>query len=76
MGEIVLNAEYDCILDDCYHETDLLRVGKVYAIGFGSPNGKVTIFCVNSSFLGSFDKCVVLVGGTKRKYHCALARIY
>ena len=44
MGEIVLNAEYDCILDDCYHETDLLRVGKVYAIGFGSPNGKVSTY--------------------------------
>lgn len=44
MGEIVLNAEYDCVLDDCYHETDLLRVGKIYAFGFGSPNDKVSTY--------------------------------
>lgn len=35
-GEIVVEAKYDKIFDDCYSELDLIRVGVMYTHNFGS----------------------------------------
>ena len=43
-GEIILNSDYDIILDKCYSTEDLLRIGQLYSFGFSRPNGNVDIY--------------------------------
>lgn len=47
-GEVILPAEYDVILDDCYHPDDFIRVGK-FVYTKTSKNIRVRYNIVNTS---------------------------
>ena len=47
-GEVILPAEYDVILDDCYHPDDFIRVGK-FVYTKSSQKMRVRYHIINAS---------------------------
>ena len=43
-GEVVLEPLYDTILDDCYSNNDIIRIGSLFPYGYSSKNGSVTSY--------------------------------
>lgn len=41
-GEIVVEPLYDIILDDCFNDTDIIRVGSLFPYAYSYQNGKVS----------------------------------
>lgn len=38
-GEIVVKPEFDIVLDDCYQENDIIRLGRIFPYGFVKSSG-------------------------------------
>ena len=43
-GEIVVEPFYDIILDDCYYNNDLIRVGKLFPYGYECKSNRVSSY--------------------------------
>jgi hypothetical protein len=43
-GNVVLKPHYDIILDDCYSEDDIIRVGTISPYGYLQKNGEISVY--------------------------------
>lgn len=43
-GNVILEPIYDIILDDCYSQNDLIRVGVLFPYGYPKKDGEVTSY--------------------------------
>lgn len=68
-GEVILQPFYDAILDDCYSDEDIVRVGILFPYGYSKKNGEVSSYVrykykamkANGEFITDMDfDCIII----------------
>lgn len=74
-GYMVCEPLYDIILDDCFSDEDIIRVGKLFPYGYSNSNGNVSSYVrykykamtTNGDFITDMDFDSIMVS-TDKKY--------